>query len=408
MNYFIGLDIGSSTVKAAVAQIEKDNSLSLVSLLKMPSFGIKKGAVDNFTDATQSVGSVLTEIKQLSRSAIKNVVLGVGTVDTKVQYSRGVVAVSRADDEIFQDDIARAKQSSQAINLSPNRMILHIINKEFVVDGIGGIKDPLGMIGKRLEVNTLIVDAFSPNLKNLKKIVDTLGGEVQEMVLSSLASSVSVLSRRQMELGVALIDIGAGKTCVSVFEDGELIHAAVIPVGSNNITNDLAIGLKIPIETAEKIKLSYGSAISKELSVRDIVELEKIDPRTKGTVSKKFIAEIIEDRLAEIFELVNNEIKIVGKEAQLPAGVVLVGGGAKVANITELARRELELSAQLGIPDISKLSATTPELGMQAEDPEFSCVIGLLLYENAPTKVAKPFKPKVPVNLKKIFNYFIP
>jgi len=325
-----------------------------------------------------------------------------------VQYSKGVVAVSRADDEIYQDDISRVIQSAQAVNIPPNRMVLHSIIKEFIVDGIDNIRDPLGMIGKRLEVSTLIIDAFSPSVKNLEKCVETLGASVGSIILSPLAAGHAVLSKNQKELGVLLIDIGFSKTSIAMYAENRLTHAAVIPVGSSSITNDLAIGLRIPIEAAEIVKLSFGSALSKEVGSRDVVELAKIDPRAKGTVTKKFIAEIIEDRLAEIFELVNTEVKHVGKISSLPAGAVLVGAGVKIPNIAELARQELKLSAQIGVPALGPLKPMSAEIGLQAEDPEFATALGLLQYEQDLNDDAKtPAKP-VSHGLKKILDYFIP
>ena len=408
MQYLVGLDIGSAVIKAAVAEMKRGAEPSLISVFKMPSGGIRRGTVDNVVDATHALSTVLTEIKQISRGAIKNIILGVATPDMKVQYSKGVVAVSRADDEIYQDDVKRVVQSAQAVNLPANRMVLHSLIKEFIVDGIDHISDPLGMIGKRLEVSTLIIDAFSPSVKNLEKCVETLGASVTDIVLSPLAAGYSVLSKNQKELGVILIDIGFSKTSIAVYSENRLAHAAVIPVGSSNITNDLAIGLRIPIEAAEIVKLSFGSALAKEVSSRDVVELVKIDPRARGTVTKKFIAEIIEDRLAEIFELVNTEVKHVGKISSLPAGVVLIGGGAKIPNIAELARNELKLSAQIGVPDMTALKAVSGELNLQAEDPEFATAIGLLLYESdANEDKQTPAKP-ITKGLKKILDYFIP
>ncbi len=405
----VGLDIGTQNIRAAVAEIKRDNQISLLSLIKMPSSGMRRGTVDNVVDATHAIGQALTELKKINKGVIKNIILGVATPDVKVQHSKGVVAVSRADDEIYRDDIDRVIQSSQALSLPPNRLVLHYITKEFIVDGIDNISDPLGMIGKRLEVNTLIIDAFSPSVKNIIKCIETLGGTVITHALSPIASACSVLSKGQKELGVILIDIGFSKTSFVVYEENKLVHAGVIPVGSGNITNDLAIGLRIPIEAAEIVKLSYGSAVAKEVPARDIVDLNKIDPRVRDTVSKKYIAEIIEVRLAEIFELVNNEIKHLAKAGQLPAGAVLVGGGAKLPNIVDLARSELKLAAEIGIPNVSLLGPISSDVALQAEDPEFACALGLLKYEqqerNDETKISPP-----PIGswLKKIINTFIP
>ncbi len=403
----VGLDIGTQQIRAAVAEIQRDNQLSLLSLFKSPSAGLRRGTVDNIVDATHAISQVLGELKQISKGAAKNIILGVASPDIKVQHSKGVVAVSRADDEIYQDDINRVTQSSQAINLPPNRLVLHYLTREFIVDGIDNIADPLGMIGKRLEANTLIIDAFSPSVKNLIKCIETLGGGVIDYVLSPLASGYAVLTHNQKELGVILIDIGFSKTCLTVYEENKLVHAAVIPVGSGNITNDLAIGLRVPVEAAEVIKLSYGCAVAKEVASRDIIDLNKIDARVRGTVSKKYIAEIIEVRLAEIFELVQNEMKRLSKGGQLPAGAVLIGGGSKLPNIVDLARSELKLSAEIGIPSLTGLNPISSDVGLIAEDPEYACALGLLLYEQD-QRQDKKAPPQLGSKLRKILNYFIP
>ncbi len=407
MQYRLGLDIGSHTIRAAIAQSQRDGSFSLVGLLKTGAVGIRRGAIDNPSQFTQSLSPIIAQAKNISRSAIKNISIGIGGADLKIQYSKGVVAVSRADDEIYQDDINRVLQSARALNLPANRMVIDTVIKEFVVDGITGIHDPLGMIGKRLEVNMLLIDAFAPSVKSLERCVETLGASVERIVVAPVAAATAVLSQNQKELGVILIDIGFGSTKIALFEENRLTHVAVIPVGSSSITNDLAIGLRIPIEVAEVVKLTYGSAIAKEVSARDAIELSKIDPRAKGTVTKKFIAEIIEDRLAEIFELVNNEVKRVGKASQLPAGAVLVGGGAKIPNVAELARQELKLSAQIGIPDLTGITPISSELSMQAEDPEFATALGLILSQQSEDqKLAAP--TQMGSWLKKLLNYFIP
>lgn len=407
MTYRLGLDIGSHSIRAAITQSQRDGSFALVGLLKTPSFGIRRGAVDNPSQFTQSLSPIIAQAKNISRGAIKNIAVGIAGADLKVQYSKGVVAVSRADDEIYQDDINRVLQSAKALNLPANRTVIDTIIKEFVVDGITGIHDPLGMIGKRLEVNMLLIDAFAPSIKSLERCIETLGASIEQIVVAPIAAASAVLTQNQKELGVLLIDIGFGSTKIAIFEENRLTHVAVIPVGNSSITNDLAIGLRIPIEVAELIKLSYGSAIAKEVSARDAIELAKVDPRAKGTVTKKFIAEIIEDRLAEIFELVNNEVKRVGKASQLPAGAVLVGGGAKIPNIAELARQELKLSAQIGIPDLTGITPSSSELNLQAEDPEFATAIGLVLnQEMRQQKIAQP--TEFSTWLKKILNYFIP
>jgi len=407
-NLLIGLDIGSHTIKVVIGEVKRDNQPSLVDAFKMPSAGLRKGVVDDISEVTQALSPVLSQVKKMGKASDIGIFLGVGSGDVKVQSSIGVVAVSRADYEIYQDDVSRAIQSAQAINIPPNRMVLHSIVKEFIVDGVKDIRDPLGMIGNRLEVNSLIIDAFTPGIKNLSKCVEILGGNLSGLVLGALADARAVLTKNQKELGVALINIGFGKTSLCVFEENKLLHAAVFPVGSGNITNDLAIGLKIPIETAEIIKLTFGSALAREVSVRDAVELAKIDSKSKGTVPKKFIADIIEVRLAEILELVNNELKDTGKAGRLPAGVVLTGGGAKLPGVPDLARQELKLSAQIGIPTVSLLDIKSNEIAAKLEDPEFTCALGLLLTGHDRTVESRGARLSLRGVVKRMFKHFVP
>ena len=407
-NFIVGLDIGTRTIKAAVGEVSRDGKLTLVELFKMPSRGLRKGVVDDVSEVTQSLSGVLTEIKKISKAAFSNIFLGIGSSDVKVQPSTGVVAVSRADYEIYDDDVKRAIQSAQAVNIAPNRLVLHAIVKEYIVDGLRDIRDPLGMVGNRLEVNSLIIDSFVPTIKNLTKCVEILGGGVSGLILGSLADARAVLSKNQKELGIVLIDIGFGKTSICVYEENKLLHAAVFPVGAGNITNDLAIGLKIPIEIAETIKLSFGAALAREVGIRDIVELEKIDSRSKGSVSKKFIADIIEVRLAEIFEFVNNDLKHISKAQKLPGGVVLVGGGVKLPGIVELAKQELKLSTQIGIPDFSSIEIKSNDLRSKIDDPEFICAIGLLLSGYDKQMESKSINLPFLGNFRKILRYFAP
>ncbi|OGY62927.1 MAG: cell division protein FtsA [Candidatus Harrisonbacteria bacterium RIFCSPHIGHO2_01_FULL_44_13] len=407
-NFIVGLDIGSLTIKAAIGEIKRDGKLSLIQVFKVPSQGIRRGAVDDLADATRSINLALAELKKISKDAVKNIFVSIGNADARVQNSRGIVAVSRADYEICRDDIDRVIQASRAVNLPPNRMVVHAITREFIVDGVGDIRDPLGMVGNRLEVNSLIIDAFSPAVKNLTKCVEVAGGIIGGLIFAPMAGSRAVLSRNQKELGVALLDIGFGKTSLSVYEENKLINAKVFPIGASNVTNDLAIGLKTSVEVAETVKFSFGSALSKEVGVRETVELKKFDPRSRGVVSRRFISEIIEVRLAEIFEFVNNELKHIGKAARLPGGVVLIGGGAKIPGIADLARQELRLSTQIGIPDISNFSISSGELGLQVEDPELVGALGLLLWGVDKVNENKNDDKLVSGIFKKIVSSFLP
>lgn len=378
-NFITGLDIGSTSLKAAIAEVKKDGQLSLVKLIKTSSGGMRKGNVDDLSEMTRSLNLMFGEIKKVSKNALKNIYINVGGSDVHIQSSRGIVAVSRADSEIYQDDIDRALQASQAINLPPNRMVLHAIIREYIVDGVGDIRDPLGMIGNRLEVNSLIIDAFGHGVKNLTKCLEMAGATVGGLVFSPLADAHAVLSKNQKELGVALVDIGFGTTSLCVYEENKLVHCAVFPLGSGNITNDLAIGLKTSIDAAEVVKLTFGSASMKGVSGREQIDLKKIDSHAKTSVSRRAVIDIIEVRLAEIFEFVNNELKLIGRAGKLPVGAVLVGGGSKLPGIIDFAKDELKLPAQIGISDVTSLEIPSGEMSLQVEDPEFVCALGLLM-----------------------------
>lgn len=403
-NTVLGLDIGSTNIKAVVAEARGDK-MKIIAGFTRPSSGLRRGSVVEMDEVCKSVAEVLNEIKMISRSSIKNIYLNIGSVDVKSQVSRGIVAVARANSEIHEDDIERVVKASQAINIPQNRTILHTITKEYVVDGVNDIRDPEGMIGARLEVSSLIIDAFAPAIKNLQKCVEISGGSISGLVFNPLAAARSVLTKNQKELGVVLIDIGFGTTSLAIYEEDKILHTAIFPIGAGHITNDLAIALKIPVETAEKLKLAYGYALSKDVSSRDTVDLKKIDLTVNGSPSRRFIAEVIESRIQEMFELVNNELRLIGKSGHLPAGAVLVGGGAKIPGIVDLARQELKLSTQIGLPQASYFELASNELAEYLELPEWAVPLGLVLCSKDQGRV----KSKPSGNLLvKIFQNLLP
>jgi cell division protein FtsA len=288
-------------------------------------------------------------------------------------------------------------------------MNLHVLNQEFVVDGVGDIQDPTGMVGARLEVINLIVDAFEPGVRNLEKCVKLAGGSMAALIFSPLASAKSVLTDNQKELGVVLIDIGAGTTGMAVYEESKLLHTRIFKLGANNVTNDLAVTLKVPVEVAEKIKLAYGYAFSRDVPRRENIDLKKIDPGVNGAPSKKFVAEVIEARLAEICEVVNNELKSIGKERSLPGGVVVVGGGAKMPGVADLVQSELKLATQIGVANpalFTPKDASTREL---LESPEYTCALGLPLYsEQAGVKSKSVATASMPGFIRKALESILP
>lgn len=378
-NFVTGLDVGTSSLKVAIAE-NKGGRPVLRAVFKEKSAGLRKGAIVDLAEASQAISRAISEVKKLSRAAAKNLYVNIGTPHTKVQASRGIVAVSRADTEIYQDDIEKAISASQAVNLAPNRTVIHNVTREFIVDGVRDIADPLGLSGSRLEVNSLVIDAFSPHVKTLTRAVKLAGGEVSGLVFSPLVASRSALSKGQKDLGTVLIDIGSGTTGVSVYEENKLVGVAKFPVGASNISNDLAVGLKIPVDAAENLKLSHGYALAKEVGHKESVELRKFSSAAKGVASRRFIAEIIESRLAEIFDFVNNELKLLGRRGQLPGGAVIVGGGAKLPGLTELVTQELKLSSQIGLALGNEWETEGGDFAEFLEDPEFVVALGLALW----------------------------
>ncbi len=379
--YLTSLDIGSSKIKALVAEVSDDNKLSLVDVFKFPSLGVRRGEVVDYQATSNSLAQVFSELKRIHKNVLKNIFVNISGKNIKIQNSRGIVAVSRADSEIYQDDIERALKASQAVNLPPNRKIIHTVLQKYIIDGNEQTQSPLGMNGTRLEIDSLVVDAFTPVINDLIKSIQIAGGEIDEsrLIYSPLASSQSALNKTHKELGVVLIDIGFGTTSMAVFEEDELIDVKVFPIGASNITNDLAIALKSSIETSEKIKLSLGHAWARDVSLKEKIDLSEVDKNLKGIISRRYIAEIVESRLAEIFELVHNELKSMAK-TQLPAGAILCGGGAKIEGIIDLAKHELKLPVHLANCELDIFDSASKEYVSKLEDLEFMVASGLLFY----------------------------
>jgi len=406
--YITALDLGTSQIRLLVAELARDARLNLKAIFKSPSAGLRKGEIVDINDTVSALKQAFSNLRHFPRSVLNNIFLNVGGTNVKMSHSRGIVAVSRADYEIREDDINRAIEASRAINLSPNREILHTITKEFIIDGVSGVKEPLSMTGNRLEVNSLIIDVFSPVIKNLNKAVELAGGSIGGLIYNPIASSRSSLTKSQKELGVIIINIGFSTASLAVWEEDNLLDLKTFPIGSSHITNDLAIGLKSSIEVAEIIKLSFGYALPKGLPTREMVNLNDISEDLKGVVSKRFIAEIIESRLSEIFELINEELKAISKAGQLPAGAVIVGNVAKLPGIVDLAKQELKLPSQIGIPQLSEVEISNTEISSQLEDPEFAVGLGLLLCAKDQYQSGKSLKLGGRSLFSKIFRPFLP
>lgn len=409
---FVGLDVGSSAIRVVIGKQESEiGHPSIIGVGEAPSLGIRRGVIVDIDEAVSSISEALEKAERMTGLSIDHAVVSVGGAHITSQESHGVVAVARADGEVTENDVVRVVDASQAISIPSNREILHVIPKTFTVDGQRGIKDPVGMSGIRLEVDSHIIQASVPFIKNLTKCIMQAGLEIDDLVLTPLAAAQAVLTKKQKELGVVVIDLGGGTTGMVVFEEGDLVMSNILPVGSMHITNDLAIGLRTSVDTAEKLKLQHAYAEAREVKKDIDVDLNKIDKQEDGKVSTKHIAEIVEARLEEIFDLANKELKRVGKDGQLPAGAILTGGGAKLPGVVDLAKKTLRLPVILGVP-----SSVTTVID-RVNDPAYATAVGLVLWANeyllGSSRTVNKFAKKVLENdtvnkMRKWFKSFLP
>jgi len=371
----IGLDTGSSNVRVVILQkFEEEEKPRVMGVGLAPSFGLRRGIVTDVEETARGINEALRSAERTSGIPVGRVIASVGGNHIRYQDSQGVVAIAKADGEITNDDILRSLTAAETISLPANTEILHVIPRSFTVDEQKDIKDPLGMNGIRLEVNAMLVLGSTPVVKNLSKCIYQAGVEVEDIVFSGLAASRAALNKRQKELGTVLIDLGGGTTNFAVWEEGELVQVGVLPIGSGHITNDIAIGLRTSIDVAEKVKINYGSALPDEISKKDQINLAEIGQNEEGEVHRHHVAEIIEARLEEIFTLVDKELRKTDRSGMLPAGAVIVGGGAKLPGVVDLAKKILRLPAQTGFP---------LELGGivdKVDEPGFVTAVGLALF----------------------------
>lgn len=369
------LDIGSSKIRTVVG-VQDDASPvpNIIGVGIAPSTGLRKGAVIDVEETINSISASLEDAERMAGEPINHVFLGIGGNNIESINSKGVIAVSQAENEISEDDVDRVLEAAQAVTIPSNRRILRIIPKTFTVDEQKGIKYPVGMTGIRLEVETHIITGFEPIIKNIEKCVLQSGVDIDDVIPSCLAPAESVLTKRQKELGVIVVDIGCGGTALSVFEDGATLHTAVIPVGGENVTNDVAIGLRTSIDTAEKVKIEYGGVIPEDVSERETIDLSLISKIDTHVISKRKLVEIIQARYHEIFILVKDELAKIHRDGMLPAGVILTGAGSKIPGAIDLARETLNLPAQIGFPQ--NYDGVVDKI----DDPAYATAIGLLIW----------------------------
>lgn len=376
-----GIDIGSSKIATLIAQFnEEEERVSVVGVSSIPSKGVRKGQIVDIDEAASSIGESVEKAERMAGYSLDRAYVTVSGGHIDSQNSHGVVAVSDPSGEIEPSDVERVIDAARAVSLPESREILHVLPKEYKVDGETLVKNPEGMSGVRLEVETHLITGSAAASKNITKAVGEVGVQVEELVFAGLASSISVLSETEKELGVVLIDIGGGTTSIAAYLEGALIYSAVLPIGGKNVTNDIAAGLRVSLDSAEKIKLALGIAASKDkdflYSGEDDLDLETLGiEETERKISKKTVVDgIMRPRLNEIFNMVAGNLSTSGVAGRTPSGIVVTGGAAQTLGAIDAAKRMLALPARLGTP--RGLTGLIDEIG----NPVYSASCGLLLY----------------------------
>ncbi|MGF7228993.1 MAG: cell division protein FtsA [Candidatus Saccharibacteria bacterium] len=370
---YVGLDVGTSTVRCVVGMIDPNNpgKISILGHGSAQNVGMRKGVVVHVDDAAEAIVQAITEAERLSGMRINGVTVNVNGAHVSGINSKGVIAISAANREITPEDRFRVEEAATIVKLPPNREIIQVFAKNYRLDGQDNIKDPVGMHGVRLEVDTHIVSAATPNLRNLDMALEKAQLVAHNHTLSSLASAEAVLSRQQKEAGTVLIDIGAGTTNLVVLEDGEVQHVAVLPIGGAHITNDLAIGLKTDLDIAEAVKIRHATLSSKATPPNLRIKVNNQDHIFKS----EDIAMITEARVDELFEYVNKELTRIHRAHKLPGGAVIVGGTSKLPGIAEFAKEKMQLAARIGtLHSVSGLVDTVA-------DPSYAASVGLMLLD---------------------------
>jgi cell division protein FtsA len=371
-----GIDIGNSQVKVVVAKISNETLRpEIIGVGTSSSNGLRRGMVFDMEECTENVGEAIQRAQDMAGVQIKRAYLAVSGLHIGTQVSRGVIAVSRADNEISANDIERVLQAASVVSLPPNREVVHVIPRTYIVDGREYVKNPLGMKGVRLEAEVYIVDGLSPYLKNVAKCVNENGIEITERVFAPIASSLAVLDKNQKEYGVLSLDFGGGTSTLTVFEEADLLHTAVLPIGSKHITSDLAIALRTSLDVAEKIKLQHGATSDNEdLRKREIINLSEFTSEDELSMPKKNLVKVVDARTQELLEMVSAEIKKTNRNGMLPAGVVLSGGGSNLPGFASLVKETLRLPVRIGRP------ANIDGIDLTGSDPAYSVAVGLIIW----------------------------
>jgi cell division protein FtsA len=391
----VGLDIGTSKVVALVGELKADGELEVIGIGSHPSRGLKRGVVVNIESTVQSIQRAVEQAELMAGVEINAVYTGIAGSHVRSLNSHGIVAIK--DKEVTQGDVARVMDAAQAVALPADQRILHVIPQEFIIDNQEGIRDPIGMSGIRLEARVHIVTGAESAAQNIVKCVQRCGLEVEDIVLEQWASSYAVLTDDEKDLGVCLVDIGGGTTDLAVFSGGALRHTAVIPIAGDQVTNDIAVSMRTPTQYAEDIKIRYACALSQLANPDETIEVPSVGDRPPRRLARQTLAEIVEPRYEELYNLIRDELRRAGFEEAIAAGIVITGGSAKMEGAVELAEEVFHVPVRLGIPQ------GVTGLADVVRNPIHATGVGLLQYARAQSGLAGDVKP-IGANVRNVFD----
>ena len=390
----VGLDIGTTKIVALVAEVSPEGRLNVIGMGSQDSRGLKKGVVVNIEDTVATISRVIQEVELMADCKVKDVYTGIAGSHIKSFNSDGMVAIK--DKEVLPADVERVVETARAMPIPAEQEILHILTQEFVIDGQDGIREPIGMSGMRLEVRVHIVTGAISAAQNIVKCVRRCGLEVNDLVLQPLASSYAVLSEDEKDLGVCLVDIGGGTTDLAVWTQGAIRHTSVIPIAGDQITNDIALALRTPTREAEDIKCKFGCALADLADPEVVIDVAGVDDRPSRKLSRRALADVIQPRVEELFELVQAELRRSGFDQVLSSGIVLTGGSSVMPGMIELGEEVFHMPVRLGIPKY------TGALADVVQHPRFATACGLLL--EAQTQRKRGLKVREKRDVKQVFG----
>jgi cell division protein FtsA len=368
----VGLDIGTSKVVAIVGEIGPEGDIEVVGIGSNPSKGMKKGVVVNIESTVQSIQRAVEEAELMAGCQIHSVYVGIAGSHIRSLNSHGIVAIK--DKEVFGHDLERVIDAAQAVAIPADQKVLHILPQEYVIDNQEGIKEPLGMSGVRLEAKVHLVTCAVNAAQNIEKCIRRCGLDVEEIILEQLASSYSVLTEDERELGVCLVDIGGGTTDIAIFTEGSIRHTGVIPIAGDQVTNDIAMALRTPTQYAEEIKIKYACALTQLAGPDETIKVPSVGDRPPRDLSRQSLAEVVEPRYDELFTLIQAELRRSGFEDMIPAGIVLTGGTSKMEGAVELAEEIFHMPVRVGFPQ------SVQGLTDIVRNPIYATSVGLLQY----------------------------